>query len=256
MYHYLVCSTYAGSGGITCEHTKCHRAGQTEERVAEFVLGLLRNPELLREEAERQAEGERRRLRRAHREAERLRSVLRGLEDKRERLMDLALDGPFGKDEIACRAASLEAERNAVERELAGLGGDALEERLRELEELPNLVEEYLRDLSYLVGRRRVVRDHVTLPEERTADNPLGLIRLTPDRVRPKSIEEIEGERLAAENERSARLRLVYEAIGLAVIAHKDGTLVLRWSCGTRTLPAVTGSESPVLRRIYTPDDA
>ena len=161
VYHYLVCSTYAsGSGGITCEHTKCHRAEKTEERVAEFVLGLLRDPEVLREEAERQAEGERRRLRSADQEAERLRGVLRGLEDKRERLMDLALDGPFGKDEIARRAASLKAESDAVERELEGLGGSALEERLRELEELPEQIELYLRDLPYLVGRTRVVRDH------------------------------------------------------------------------------------------------
>jgi hypothetical protein len=194
-------------------------------------------------------------VRRADREAERLRGVLRGLEDKRERLMDLALDGPFGKVEIVRRAASLEAERNAVERELAELGENALEERLRELKELPDLVEEYLRDLPYLVGRQRVVRDHVSLREELTADNPLGLFRLTPDRVRPKTNEEIEGERLAAENKRSAWLRRVYEAIGLAVCAHKDGTLLLRWSCGTRTLPAATGFESPVLRRIYAPDN-
>jgi hypothetical protein len=98
--------------------------------VAEFVLGLLRDPEVLREEAERQAEGERRRLRRADREA--------------ERLMDLALDGPFGKDEIVRRAASLEAER-----ELDGLGPGALKGRLRELEELPNLVEGYLREVRH-----------------------------------------------------------------------------------------------------------
>jgi hypothetical protein len=255
VYHYLVCSTYSDSGAATCEHTRCHRAGETEERVAEFVLGLLRNPEVLREEAERQAEDERRRVRRADREAERLPGVLRGLEDKRERLMDLALDGPFGKDEIARRAASLEAERNVVERELDALGEGALEGRLRELEELPDLVEGYLRDLPYLVGRRRVVRDHATVPEKRTADNPLGLYLLTPDRVRPKTEKEIEGERLAAENERSARLRWVYEAIGLAVTAHKDGTLLLRWSCGTRSLPVVTGFESSVLRRIYAPDN-
>ena len=66
---------------------------------------------------------------------------------------------------------------------------------------------------------------------------------------------EIKGERSAAENERSARLRWVYEAIGFAVTAHKDGTLLLRWSCGTRTLPVVTGFESPVLRQIYAPGD-
>jgi site-specific DNA recombinase len=255
VYHYLVCSTYSNPGGATCEHVRFHRAGETGERVAEFVLGLLRDPSVLREEAERQAEGERRRLRRADREAERLRGVLRGLKDKRERLMDLALDGPFGKDEIARRAASLEAESDAVERELDALGGDALEERLRELEALPNLIEGYLRDLPHLIGRLRFVRDHATIPEERTPDNPLGLYRLTPDRVRSKTEEEIAGERLAAENERSARLRWVYEAIRLAVTAHKDGMLVLSWSCGTQTLPAVTGSESPLLRRIYTPDE-
>jgi hypothetical protein len=94
VYHYLVCSTYSDSAAATCELTRCHRAGETKERVAEFVLGLLRDPEVLGEEAERQAEGERRRLQPADREAERL----RGLTDKRERLMDLALDGPFGKD--------------------------------------------------------------------------------------------------------------------------------------------------------------
>jgi hypothetical protein len=99
------------------------------------------------------------------------------------------------------------------------------------------------------------VRDHATVPEAHTADKPLGLYLLTPDRVRPKTEKEIEGERHAAENERSARLRWVYEAIGLAVTAHKDGTLLLRWSCGTRILPVVTGSESPVLRQIYAPDD-
>ena len=129
------------------------------------MLGLPPDPEVLREEAERQAEDERRRLRRADREAERLRGVLRVLEDKRERLMDLALDGPFGKDEIERRAASLEAERDVVERELDALGEGALEGRLRELEELPDLVEWCLRDLPYLVGRQRVVRDHAMLPE-------------------------------------------------------------------------------------------
>ena len=75
-----------------------------------------------------------------------------------------------------------------------------------------------------------------------------------PDRIRRRTREEIEGERLAAENERSARLRHVYKAIGLAVTAHKDGTL-LQWSFGKRALPVVTVSGSPVLRRIYAPDE-
>jgi len=99
------------------------------------------------------------------------------------------------------------------------------------------------------------VRDHETVPAERTPDNPLRIYTLTPDRIRPKTAEEIEGERLAAENERSARLRHVYEAIGLAVTAHKDGTLLLRWSCGERALPSVTERESPLFGRAFAPDD-
>lgn len=47
--------------------------------------------------------------------------------------MDLALDGPFDKNEIARRAASLKVESDAIGRELDAVGGNALEERLREL---------------------------------------------------------------------------------------------------------------------------
>ena len=104
--------------------------------MADFVLRLIRDPETLRGEAEKQAEGERR-LGRAWLEAERLRGALRGIDAKRERLIDLALDGPFGRDEIARRAALLDAERTALQGKLDALGGDALEGRLRELEALP-----------------------------------------------------------------------------------------------------------------------
>ena len=43
----------------------------------------------------------------------------------------------------------------------------------------------------------------------------------------------------------------LYEAIGLTVTAHKDGMLLLRWPVGERALPSVTGSESPVLGRLF-----
>ncbi|MDP9439722.1 MAG: hypothetical protein M3P49_13445, partial [Actinomycetota bacterium] len=62
---------------------------------------------------------------------------------------------------------------------------------------------------------------------------------------------ETEGERLSAENRRAHRLRRVYEAIGLALTAHKDGTLVVARG---RILPSVTGSDSPVLGRVFAAD--
>ncbi|MDP9479533.1 MAG: hypothetical protein M3R38_28330 [Actinomycetota bacterium] len=172
--------------------------------MAELVLGLIRDPEVLREEAERQAEGERRRLRRADREAEKLRGVLRGLENKRERLMDLALDGPFSRDEIARGAASLDAARRAAERELDGLGGGVLEARLQELEALPALVEAYLRDLPDLVSHRRVVRDYGTIPAERTPDNPPW--PLPPD-ARKDTAQDRRGDRGRAPRRRERALR-------------------------------------------------
>ena len=78
------------------------------------------------------------------------------------------------------------------------------------------------------MGRRRAVRGHETVPAGRTPGNPLGLYRLTPEKIRHKTKEETEGDILAAENERANRLRRVYEAIELVVTARKDGTLVLR----------------------------
>jgi hypothetical protein len=42
---------------------------------------------------------------------------------------------------------------------------------LKQLEELPGLVEEFLRELAYLIGRKTVVRDYETIPEKRTSDS-------------------------------------------------------------------------------------
>jgi hypothetical protein len=68
-------------------------------------------------------------------------------------------------------------ERDALEARLAMLVGG--EERLRELDSLPGLVDGYLRDLPYLVRRERIVREYETVPGERTEANPLGAYTLT-----------------------------------------------------------------------------
>jgi hypothetical protein len=58
------------------------------------------------------------------------------------------------------------------------------EAHLQELEELPGLVEEYLRDLPEFMGPEIRVREYETVPGERTEGNPLGLYCLMPERVR------------------------------------------------------------------------
>ena len=97
------------------------------------------------------------------------------------------------------------------------------ETRLRELEELPQLVEEYLKDLPYLMDRMPVVREYETVPNPRTEENPSGLYTLTPERIRhlPEE-EEVGAKRLAAE---AARFRELYTLLDLRVAVHENGDL-------------------------------
>ena len=76
--HYYVCSQHRKRG--RCEHVRFHRLKEIEERVEQFVLGLIEDPEVLREKVEEQAERERRALRNTGREAKRIRSRLDKLE--------------------------------------------------------------------------------------------------------------------------------------------------------------------------------
>ncbi len=127
---------------------------------------------------------------------------------------------------------ALAAEREGLEARLAMLADG--EVRLRELEGLPELVEEYLRDLPEFLGAdsERWLREYETIPEARTEDNPLGLYTLTPERIRHKDGEQLEAERRAALEERRDRFREIYSALGLTVVCHRDRSLEIRWGNG------------------------
>ncbi len=120
-YAYYVCQTrrkYGPRASDACPAGPLLPAGAAEDEVLQHVEDLLDDP---REVARRMDEAMERE-RAALRDPSTTERVLAGraaeLASKRERLMDLALDGPFGKDEIACRAAALDEERDSVEREL------------------------------------------------------------------------------------------------------------------------------------------
>jgi hypothetical protein len=160
-----------------------------------------------------------------------LRKELDDLQTERDGLISRAARIAAITDEDLDRQLSaLDVRRNVLEKELAGFrdGG----ERLRELERLPALVKSYLRDLPYLVGRERVVRDYKTIPDVRTETNPLGAYTLTPENIRERTSEELKelGER--AEQERSARFRDLYEALDLRVVCHQDLSLEVSWGSG------------------------
>ena len=108
---------------------------------------------------------------------------------------------------------------------------------------LPALVDEYLRDLAYLVEDSGVEPgDYETIPEERTETNLLGAYKLTPERVRTLTEEEQTARQTEAHNARAMRFRDLYQSLGLAVVVHQDGTLDISWSLGppARILPGVT----------------
>ena len=222
---YYVCSQHRKRG--PCEHVRFHRLWETEDRVEQFVLGLIENPEVLREKVEEQAERERRALRNTDREAKRIRSRLDKLEVMEDGYSEQQAEGLISMDRLREKLGQVAEERTGLEARLAELTDG--EEKMRWLEELPALVEEHLRDLPYLVGRERVVREYETVPEERTDENLLGIYKLAAESIRYLGEEELEAKRRDAEEERSARFRELYAMLGLEVVCHKDRTLEVTW---------------------------
>ncbi len=156
------------------------------------------------------------------------------MEGRRGALIDLAADGTITREDLKAKLAGLDAERDGLRRELDALR--STEEEAERLRELPELAEELARDLPHLLDARRIVRDHDTIPNERTEENPLGLYTLTPDRIRRRTPEEVEEREREAEDERAARYRAAYEDLGLRVVAHPDGTLEASWRFGGAVL--------------------
>ena len=134
-------------------------------------------------------------------------------------------------------------ERSGLEARLTLLADG--ERRLRELEELPALVEEYLGDLPYLVDRMPVIREYGTSAPERTKDNPLGIYTLTPERIRCLPDEEVAARRRAAEAARGARFRELYAMLGLRVAVHADGTLEITVGATSEATKGVMPCDEP-----------
>ena len=238
--YYYVCGLRRSNSG-TCGHgAKYHPAPAVEGRVRGFVLGLLRDPEVLRGRVEAQVEEERRALRAPEAQVKGWKERLAALGRKRSGHLDQQAEGIISMAELRQKLDALESERRAAERELSAL--EDREKRAGELDALPALVDSYLADLPYLLDRVPAVHGYETVPEPRTEDNPLGVFTLTPERIRRLPEEEVRRRERAAEDERAARYRRMYEDLGLRAVAHPDGTLEITWRFGEATLR--TGSDT------------
>jgi hypothetical protein len=224
-YYYYVCPKKVEEEWRAACPNRNHRTEDLEERVRRFALGLIENPDTLREQVEQQAKAERESkpwLRDA-REAASARERLAKLEAVEDNYRDQQAEGLIMMAKLREKLDGVRAERESLEGRLAMLVEG--ESRLRELEELPQLVGEYLKDLPYLVDRMPIIREYETLGAERTSENPLGIYTLTPERIRFLSEEEVAARRRAAESARGARFRELYAMLGLRATIHADGTL-------------------------------
>lgn len=229
---YYVCGEHRR--WYSCEHYKYHPAAATEKRVEEFVIGLLRNPDTLREQVKEQAATERRDLERGDRSARYATERLAKLEVMEDGFLDQQAEGVITMDRLREKLAGIAEEKATLEQKVAGLGDR--ERRLRELEALPGLIEDYLRDLPTLVGDEPVIRDYeLTGRGEGEYEAPVPTL-LTKDSIHHKSEEELASERREAEDRRAARFGQIFDMLGLSVIGYKDGTLEVRWRLDCRKL--------------------
>jgi hypothetical protein len=246
IHFYYICHRHR-SGKDPCPHARYHRAdGEAglEERVADFVLGLIHNPEVLRERVREQAAREKEALRDTRKQVAALAQRVHEADAERDRYNRLYACGKLTDAEYDGYTIELDEKRSATEEELARLA-DA-RRHVEYLEELPQLVEEYLRDLPYLVeGAGTPIREYETVPPEREAGlkpgpgDSLPIYTLTPVRIRYRTPEEMEELREKRERERAERYGAAYAMLGLKVVAHHDGTLEITWRGGGCKLPGL-----------------
>lgn len=230
---YYICHAHR-SGKDPCPHARYHRAdGEAglEERVANLVLGLVRNPEVLREQVLQQAVREKETLKDMRKQIAALAQRVHEADAERDRYNRLYARGKLTDAEYDAYTNELDERRNATQEELARLA-DA-RKYVEYLEDLPNLIEEYLKDLPDLVeGTGTPIRKYETVPAERTPENPLGVYTLAPERIREHTPEETQYLWEQWERERAERYGAAYEMLALRVVAHHDGSLEVTWRGG------------------------
>jgi hypothetical protein len=225
-YHYYLCTRKVEEKRRSGCPNRNHRAEDLEERVRDFALRLIENPDTLREEVEQQvrAERESKPWLRDAREAASARQRLAKLELVEDNYRDQQAEGLITMTKLREKLDAVREECEGLEARLAMLADG--ERKLRELEELPALVEEYLGDLPDLIeGTTIHIQEYETVLPERTPENPLGIYKLTPERIRKRAPEELEELRRARERERGERYRELYAMLGLRAAVHADGTL-------------------------------
>jgi hypothetical protein len=155
--HYYSCRSRYNDTTKTCENHHSNRAADLEAQVWERVSEIVSDDVAIREEFDRNAAHFRRTG--SDESRARLTARLGKLDARRSNLIDMAADGTITRDDLRARLASIEEEREAVERELRAISGDeALARLAREIEVLRDMLIEASR-MGYW--------QHVRTPQQR-----------------------------------------------------------------------------------------
>jgi site-specific DNA recombinase len=133
--HYYVCSRVnVGYSYKACSNRKSHRADRLEPLVWDYVSGVMKDPEQLRDDLDRMIELERGQGRRGDpdKEAKLWAEKLVEVDGKRVRYQEMAAEDLISFEELRAKLAELEEMRKTAENELAALKGH--EEYMRSLE--------------------------------------------------------------------------------------------------------------------------
>jgi site-specific DNA recombinase len=236
-YHYYACSRYRREGPSGCEHRKNWPAEVLEHSARQYVLGLLRNPETMRKHVEQALQEEIAALRNPERKTKAWASRLTEIDRMRVAYQRQQAEGLMSLEELRVHLSELDERRAEAERELATLRDSR--QRIEELRTYPGLIEEYLRELPYLVhGTDKAIRTYTHTEEHEERERKLleaerlPIFTVSPEMFRKRTAGEMEEIRCRQERERAERYRDVYTTLGLRIVAHEDGALELAWKAG------------------------
>jgi len=222
-----------------CPYVKYLPAEKLEHLVEAFVLDLIRNPETLREQVEAEAAREKAAMRNTRKQVASLAHRLAEADAERDRYNRLYARGKLSDDEYDAYTAELAERKQAAEDDLAKFEDG--KRTIEYLDELPRLVEDFLRELPEMVEYMPRIRGYTTDEDRKKVYASYPPTELTPEVVVPgmhrkRTPEEMAELHHKAANERAECYRELYEKLNLHVIAYPNRDLEISWFGGVRKL--------------------
>jgi hypothetical protein len=149
VHSYYVCNRHKANGKGACPYARYHKAEELEHRVERVILDLIRRPEIMLEQIEREIESREQAASSAARDAAMYQEQLRRIEQKRSGFQDMAAEGLITFAELRSKLDALQREGERSQEALEALTEP--ERVAKELSEIPARVEDYIAELPQLI---------------------------------------------------------------------------------------------------------